>query len=359
MTSNINYIKAAQVGVLAISAVLITQGRPIVALFLGILGPLLIEGASQSHKPKIPTSAQFSPPKFKYGFYLLHEFGFRIAPRIDDEIEQEALKDAIAQIQKDYPIELEKYLKYKTVDIASQSEILKYFTTLLTEGTCAGAANSLFDKIVRNQSESLQQSAALVKKEDLFYHQILSYLHLDAYCNIQAPYNVHKKEIAKLPGKEKIAAEKNLKQTKKVSTIKCLRELNRKYHIGTFPRSKKFPVLSSAEKYQNVWETAMRLFPKSQDFVGIFDLPNHMLTIQYGRKGYFLYDSRTNKKGLFAYPDRNIFFRELRYHILSDIHGHFFDAIRQQDDQKPRKKMLEEAEDLLQNQNIHFSIHPI
>jgi hypothetical protein len=411
MASQINYARTA--GIICFVALgadlCVNRGRIITGLATG-LGKTATEliRRAQSAFSRRDTSDAFTysvdpPKKPKNPEYRL---GYPGAFFIDDpKIQQEALKEALDHVKKDYPEEYEKLIS-KT--FSSQTAILEFFTILLSAGCCSGIADSLFEQIIRKKSLSLAGSVSFLNSESIFYHQILNYLftigqidkiysrviiNLEDVKHLIRKRDEHDKIVGLLescllsiqsdgaPSKEEIRIHEGLKElhTRNIQKVdefmtgteqriaefnkQCewrLKNLRKNHYFKKFLDSENFPITAPPMQYQNILEKTMRAFPKSQDFLGVVILPAHVISFQYGPKGNYLFDPYLYEKGLFSYPDAETFCKELAWHV-------FDDACRcKQNSNKERDKALSLEErieaitiETAKRVRPHFSIQPL
>jgi hypothetical protein len=360
MASPVSYSRAAQVAVLAVAADLYwNQGRTVSSLALGYLGTVAVEAYRQ-----------LSP------FLSFQLSAYRRTPKrdIDNPIRQkEALKKALARVQKDYSALFEEYIKSEK--LSSREEVLDFFIKELTRGCCAGTADTLFDKIILKESRSLQESATLLDSESIFYHQILQklcvqsevHLEMSSFC---AEEDMFKERMECLknytfPPKElgdSHSAEWDKEKEKRTAQYKekfakNLKDLGRNAHSITLHDSEKFPVTALPKVYKENLKKATLAFPESQDFVGVVHTPNHVFALQYGPKGYFIFDTLDSSKGLFGYPKPEIFFQELQRQILYDAKAH-----AEKDKVLPiglAAAFAPKSEEQVKKYLTHFSIRPL
>jgi len=369
MASQVNNTRVAQAAcIVAIGAALYLNRGRIVTHFARGLGNGAIAlvkriqtAFSYRNTTDAPTQsidAAKNPKKREY------RMGYPGSPYLDDpRIHQEALKEALDHVKKDYPEEYEKFLSQK---FSSETEILEFFTKMCTVGCCSGIADSLFEKIIRKDSPSLVDSVLLLDSENIFYHQILHYLFVTEKANktfshstvhfqnidylmryreehddrvrieednlskiksVGAPteeetriyqklIELHKQRIkevdAFLLGTEKRIAEFD------AQCDKHLENLRKNHHFKTFLDSERFPITASPAQYREILETTMRTFPESKEFVGVIHIPNHIVSFQYGHQGYYLFDPMQSTKGLLGYSNAETFCEELSKHVFED-----------------------------------------
>jgi hypothetical protein len=405
MASPVSYTQAAKGVVFAVAAGLyFHQGRTVSAVALGVLGNCAL-GLGK---------------KIYNSFSYFHEFGNRRAPtrNIQNPVKaQDALNKALERLQKDYPEEFNRFVQSE--ELSSKEEIVEFFTEELSEGCCAGTANALFDKIVRKQSRSLEESYLLLQSEDVFYHQILQimrayekrekdftlqqvieimdkrYPTLDSEGSIAYTYRIKnlekrlermvsatahlpvdplenvKKEFKNLDTKNTVCLstdQSSKKWRRKAGKIKMriekqydrrLKNLHKNHHFSTFLESENFLVKAPYATYRANLEKAMLHFPGSHDFVGVIRSPQHVISFQYGPKGYFIYDAISNNKGLFSYPTSEKFFQGLRHHALWDTEHTKYSILEKEKQGIEPDELRDDAQELVKKFPTRLSIRPL
>jgi hypothetical protein len=356
MAARLTYTRMAQAAVIAAATGLyLKQNRKLTALTLGVLGSAVLEVAGKA--------INYSYHEF-FKWYKYKVGAFR---SFDPVKNSGALRGAIERIKTEFPEQYQCYLEKETL---TDALIAEHLTKKLQQGCCAGTANAIFDRIIRRQSFSFRDSAPLIRDEEVFYFQILqhfvrSILQCDSL-DVEMGKRLYKN------GKELLSSEKE--KSRFMPTSLCeffvteLEELNKDiekrrafssellkdYHFKHFLDSDPFLGFSSVDTYQTVLEKAMRKFPEERDFVGVLNLPEHVLSFQFGPKGYFIYDSYNPSKGLFSYSDTTTFFQELMNHAIYDLSHIKHTYLKKQDPKIPTK-----TEDMLKKYEIYFSIRPL
>jgi hypothetical protein len=374
MASPVSYTRAVQVAVLAVAADLYwNQGCTVSSIalgYLGYLGTVAIEAYKQR-------SQDIS---FQHSAYRRQS-----RPDIDEPVRQkESLKKALARVQKDYSALFEEYIKSKK--LSSPEEVLDFFIKELEQGCCAGVVDTLFEKIILKESRSLQESATLLDSESMFYYQILQMLYVVSKASLELSDNYALQDMLKerndmfkewiecyenytLPLKElpkelldRDSAEWDREIEKRTAQYKekfakHLKDLGRNIHQSTFQDSEEFPVAALPKMYKENLAKATLTFPESQDFVGVIHTPKHVFAFQYGPKGYFIFDTVDSSKGLFRYPNREIFFQQLQREVLYDvqIYAKEYEAL-------PiglATKFTPKSEEQVNKYKTYFSIRPL
>ncbi len=346
----------AGIAALAIAADLwFNRGQIVRAFACGILGTVVLGKSKQN------------------------EIKYRMIPHLFNELpeDQEALKRALARVEKNYPVEYQKVLKKN--ELLSEEKILTYFSELFSRGTCSGVTNALFDKIHRKESRSLKESASRLNFDDIFYHHILQELcikriHLDLVSEMELmkkKIEFNDKKILEV--KEFLSSNSSLLSIKMEpiegwDTVKKqirdhlekdLIHVGKDYHSSTFPESSKFLIQDDTLAYQNSLKEVTLQFPGEDDFVGYVHTPNHLIAFQYGKSGYYLYDPFAAGKGLFEYPDSQTFFQELKRHVVEDI---IYTKGRITQEKNPTitlKVFKANVEELVKNTNGYFGARPL
>lgn len=312
------------VGVVAVAIVAdvcLTGGQTIKKIFFGVLG---------KNNPSY-VAPNNSKPKYQVIPHLFHNY----------ENEDEALKMALERVRKNFPEEFQKLLMQKK--LSNEDEILSYFKREFSKGLCSGVTDALFDKIHRKESFSLKQSASLLNIEDIFYHHALQELcvkrpDLDIFTMLELLQT--RRELCEKnqrqfcefvetlsskssspPMKEEKSDEEweQVKKQIRGQLEKDLMHVGKDFHSSTFPQSSNFLILADVLTYQNALEELTCQFPGDVDFVGYMHIPNHLFSFQFGKSGYYLYDSFNTDKGLFEYPDLKTLLQDLRGHVYTDV----------------------------------------
>ncbi len=357
MTSQVDYSRAAKGAVLAFAVQhYLNQGSPASAIVLGIVGNL---GIALCNKVGLEMrSITIAGPG---------EFPFQIRSNLEIKPleNEEGIKEALERIENDYPDEYEEFLKQH--GLFSKKEFIGFFRNRLNEGCCYGYANALFDKICRGMPTSLPESICILQKEDIFYHQILQDFRFSECAfsdgiDWAAEELVGEKELDQI-GKSfdpeddlsNPEVKKGQIEAAKTQIQKSIENLKRNDHARSFFKSEKFPMETTANIYREILENAMLAFPGEQDVIGIIHIPQHVVSFQYGPRGYFLSDTYGgSKKGLFEYVDPNTFCTQLRAHVLYDIRRYTLIDIPE-NEQGFRKKV----EERIMREQASYSIRPL
>jgi|GEM_PF-4093665 len=249
----------------------------------------------------------------------------------------EIFNKVISRIKEEYPDELGLFLQFEGTPEETYKELFRQ----PLEGLCAGTTNALVGYILnrKNGCDSLQKSVFLLKFEDMLHGQCIANLYFQTdsiYTNRLVDFELrHNSDFMRfLESRQQLATQAGLdsdvadlyrqagdsirEQVLERQRMSRMR-LTKNYLIGTFLDSDTFSAKDSAKKYQKVFERAIHhRYPKTSNFLGGVSLFGHILTFQYGPRGYFLYDCFDSNKGLFAYTNSKTFFKELRNHVIYD-----------------------------------------
>ncbi len=242
------------------------------------------------------------------------EFAYRILRREHrTQLEQETLTKALDRIKNDFPKEYSEFTRWHIFYTSSEEGIIAFFEDQLNDGCCAGTANAIFNQICCGSSTSMLESIPMIQSEDVVYGQILEILKGSFW-----------------------TSKKNIK--------------NRHLSLN-FEDSERFPKESRITAYREIFERIMHRFPDDQNVIGVVHIPHHVICIQYGPRGYFLYDPFGEKKGLFEYVDSDTFFSQLKKHVLYDVKIII--------ELKAPQKFQENQRSLLEEKGIYYSIRPL
>ncbi len=298
------------------------ENNPWGGLYIGILGTLgqlglyLCENVAEKIR-----NAQVLDPD---------EFAYRIRREHRTPLEQETVTKAMDRIKNDFP---EGYRCYTHPFLSAMYLNTNLFhRPSLEEGCCMGQANAIFDQICCGTSTSLPEGLHAIrnKDEDVIYSQTLSNMNPE---NLQLIGGINSGNFSFFD----IGVEDQ--------------KIERCFHPLNFTESKKFPKESSSTVYREIFEKAMCSFPEEQNVIGLIEIPSHVISIQYGPRGYFLYDPFGQKKGLFEYVDPDTFFSQLKKHVLYDVK-----IIIEMDAPEPYQGKKRKA---LETQQLYYRIRPL
>jgi hypothetical protein len=363
MTSQVHCtVFAAQATLWTIAAGLyFNQGQTAGALLLGGLGSFIVHKMGEKVREEMRRIKVLGPEKF--------EFSILNGLTSDPLENEEKVKKALARLQNDYPDEYKEVLERNT--IFSEGEIVAFFKDKLHKGCCYGLANALFDNICRGVTASVEQSILFLQDEDVYYHQLLNVFLPEAQSgviDISAKMLVLKKmmdqlsqarkdgSIPKAFSEEDLISEAELM---KLSLVDRAANLGRHDHVRNFSDSEKIPIETAPQGYREVFERAMRAFPEEHNVVGVVDLPKHVISFQYGPRGYFLHDSFNAHKGLFEYFDPDTFFSQLREHVLYDVQRQKQRLVKEKKPDAIPEEIRKDAKELLKNIKPLYRMRPL
>lgn len=230
-----------------------------------------------------------------------HASEYKVSPRLHESETNKYINAAI-NITKS----LKSYRRFlKSYNINSENEF-EHWSQVIHKGTCAGQASVLLAKLKKDPNLSLRDSLSLITPKEIIFEQIMETIRVNLFCKIQA----HDHTIKKFSKKSKeIASHFSDKKQK------CLEEQTRLNAL--FPRP--MPMTLSDDRnrfhafsnsYQKHLEDAIEAQSLQNEQVkGTINLPNHVLTFEYGPRGYFIYDPYAEATGgLFEYPSEQKFF---------------------------------------------------
>jgi hypothetical protein len=349
MTSSVSYTRAAQIAVVSLAAGLYwNQDEGVTALALAVLGSATAEIAGR-------VINFMKKPQYKIG-------AFR---SFDPAKNQLALLGALERIKKEYP---DQFKLYQEKTKLTETELVGHFQKKLQEGCCGGSADAIFDRIHRHQNYSLRESASQIKDEDVYYFQLLStfrfgLLKKDENELARRIYNEGLQLIQRNEGALPVV-KLHFQETTKLNTEwdnqkKLCEELTQNCYFRHFEKSDLFLADCCAKRYRKALAKVMEKFPGEQDFVGVLDLPQHVLSFQYGPNGYFIYDSYGPSKGLFEYPNEEAFFQELVKHAMYDITHIKPGLMKEKQPDMPDQLLAEMTKEQVEKYHTHFCIRPL
>ncbi|MBS0604926.1 MAG: hypothetical protein JSS60_07835 [Verrucomicrobia bacterium] len=294
-----------------------------------------------------------------------------------DGNQDEDLKRALIRLQNNFPNEYQNFLTKEK--LFTEDKVLGHFKYEFSKGTCSGIVNALFDKIHKKESLSLKESVSLLNYEDIFYHHALQKLcvkkdGLDFCSEIQLfqkkiELNERNVEIIKKsmssgtpPPAIQVKSDEEWEQVKKQirnQLEKDLKHIGKDYHSSTFPESSKFLVLADSSTYRNALQEVADQFPGHDDYVGCMHIQNHLIGFQFGKSGYYLYDSIDGNKGLFEYPDLQTFVHELKKHAVDDVIYGKGVLVQERNPNISSTELNAKTEEMLSKAKGYFGIRPI
>lgn len=200
---------------------------------------------------------------------------YRVFPPLEFTYDDAAIKKTLAVIAPRFPKVFLSYKKYHL--LFKQDEVTSHFNKKIKEGVCFGLLAALF-------------KSSKINSEKTSYYQIMYVL------------KFHSEIIHPTYGT-------NLE----------LSQMNLEDPICKLTHSDWFNLHDSVETYQSVFEAAYTPIAKGGNVFGVIWIPKHVIGIQFGPKGYFVYDSLNETKGLFKYSDKETFFSSLRDLVISDF----------------------------------------
>ncbi len=297
-------------------------------------------------------------------------------PFHDYKNEDASLNKALKKVQENFPEEYRKLVEKEK--LSSEENILIYFKDKCSLGVCSGVTNALFDKIHRKESRSLKESVPLLNFEEIFYHHILQYLctqrkSLDSISQFELfrkKIELNDKNILlvtenlsskTLPSIERKSDEEwaEVKKQIRAQLENDLIHVGKDYHTSMFTESDEFLVESDLSTYQKFFKTIIRPFPDQADFAGCLHIQNHLLAFQYGKSGYYLYDSFNADKGLFEYPDSGTFFWELKKHAVEDVIYVKGQIISKENPNLASKQFKADVQEKLKKAKVYFGARPL
>jgi hypothetical protein len=334
--TSISYIRAAQVGVVAVAADLIfNQGRTLSGIALGAIGSFGLQVCKKISDANVKRNYRIYPPQ-----------------DFSPESNEQSLKSALTRVQAEHPLIYQRYLK--THEVSTQDEALAHFKEKLKEGVCYGRATVLLKP---GQPFSIQQNMSSMKAEEAYYYQIVQSLHISASSylrNADLEMNIENMEQRLKIILGESFEEMLARGDRAMDSQAALNHLKMDDPISTFATSSSFTVQAPPEIYQRIFEKSIEKsgIPKRADIVGVIDLPKHVIAFQYGPKGYFLYDPFSIDKGLFQYPDKATFFQSLREHALYDVQRSKYMALEK--DKVSPEEILKDADTLVWQAEASF-----
>lgn len=254
--NSVRFSYAAQVAFILVSADLcLNKGDKVLGIALGLLGQFIVRTSDERYQ-------------------AWKQRRFRVLAPLEVEYDCVLVKKIVNQIAKRYPVVFLNYIRQ--FGLFKEDEILPHFIQKIKKGICYGILASIF-------------KSSKIFNEKAIYFQILQSI------------RVHVGEIE----------EKQIEMRK-------IKDEDPFYRLHSSPI---FFAHDSCSTYESVFEIAVSnaAFSKSKFFCGILHIPRHVLGFESGAKGYYLYDSLNETKGLFVYPCKKTFFSSLRDLVLSDI----------------------------------------
>lgn len=190
----------------------------------------------------------------------------------------------------------------KSNNINSENE-LEYWSQQIHKGTCAGQASLLLAKLKKDSKLSLRDGLSLITPKEIIFEQLMELIRVDLYFTndyIAKKFTKKSKETASY------FSDKTQKYLEEQTRLNAL-----------FPRPLPMTLVNERDKfhafsnsYQKYLEEAIEAQSLQNEQVkGTINLPNHVLTFEYGPRGYFIYDPYAEATGgLFEYPNEQKFF---------------------------------------------------
>lgn len=195
-----------------------------------------------------------------------------------------------------------------SVDLKKQDKILQN----LKEGCCYGAVSTLFHDI-RKKGLSIEQSALGLNREDVHFRQLIHRYELD----LQDHEKLAKKKAKEnktTPSKRKLVAVK--KELRKYEEERVhLRRVDSLHSPAL--KSQSFSPHFTHQTYKYVFEKTTKFIPKDATIKGFVNIPEHVIGFQLAPNEYYIYDTyNPDTGGLLKFPDKDLFFTQLRTHVL-------------------------------------------
>ncbi len=317
----------------------------------------------------------------------------------DPSKEEAVVEKALTRIKQEYPAEyivlqnvcsiannpsnlIEKIQRSSNNQApnTSEKETQSYIKKELPTGCCFGISNAIFAEMVNTPSASLAESYHRIQSEDVYYHQVLQLVaggqseFIDQKAKILVEANCRFEGLTledprKVETNESESFQDYYRKFENVCTNNCkkmsqylqgrFKNINLSCCSTNFQASDKFSMHAESATYRDIFEKAMKDFPDSQDFVGVIHIPRHVISLQYGPRGYFLCDPYAWWEGLYEFPDSAKFFSQLRKIVLFDTKNIFGIIFKRVFPNVSSEQIVKDIQEEIEKREIYYSVRPL